>query len=293
MAQTFATRTGSFPIGFRRGGSAWQKDLDGLLSWAKTNAFACIDLGGDAAQAGLKVVSAGLKVGSVDLLQGRDVISADKAKRADAIAKNAAHIEACARLSAHSFFAVILPENPGAPRAENFKLVVAGMQELVPALEKHDSRIVIEGWPGPGALCCNPETYRALFREVPSKAMAINYDPSHLIRMGIDPIRFLHEFADKVFHIHGKDCELIPEALYEVGHEQGAIFTRGHGFGGSVWRYTIPGHGQMRWPEAFTILKQRGYQGMVSIELEDENFNGSMAGEQDGLLHGARFLAGC
>lgn len=289
----FTTRTGGFPIGFRRGWSDWQKDLDGLIGWAKSNEFACLDLGGDAAQAGVKVVSAGLKIGSADLLGWKDVLSADKARRAEAIAKNAAHVEACARLGVHNFFTVVLPENPGAPRADNFKLVIAGMQELAPALEKHGARVVIEGWPGPGALCCNPETYRALFREVPSKAMGINYDPSHLIRMGIDPIRFLNEFADRVFHVHGKDCELISEALYEVGHEQGGVFTRGHGFGGTVWRYTIPGHGQMRWPEAFAILKARGYHGMVSIELEDENFNGTTEGEQNGLLYSARYLAGC
>jgi hypothetical protein len=31
----------------------------------------------------------------------------------------------------------------------------------------------------------------------------------------------------------------------------------------------------------------------VSIELEDENFNGTEDGEKAGILHGARFLTGC
>ena len=31
------TRTGSFPIGFRRGGGAWQQDLHSLVAWAQAN----------------------------------------------------------------------------------------------------------------------------------------------------------------------------------------------------------------------------------------------------------------
>jgi sugar phosphate isomerase/epimerase len=289
----FMTRTGNFGIGFRRGWSDWQKDIDGLLSWAKAQGFAGIDLGGDAAQVAPKVAAAGLQVGSADLLEWKGVLSADKAKRADALARNAANLEACARFGIRNFFTVLLPENPAASRVDNFKLAITCMQELAPILERFNARIVIEGWPGPGALCCNPETYRGLFREVPSSSMGINYDPSHLMRMGIDPIRFLSEFAPRVHHVHGKDCEILTEALYEVGHEQGGVLTPGHGFGGTTWRYTIPGHGQMRWPQAFSILKAAGYKGLISIELEDENFNVSTEGEQNGLLYGAQFLAGC
>ena len=34
------------------------------------------------------------------------------------------------------------------------------------------------------------------------------------------------------------------------------------------------------------------YKGMVSIELEDANFNGTEAGEKLGILAGARYLEG-
>lgn len=289
----FQTRTGGYGIGFRRGWSDWQKNLEGIIAFAKGNGFACVDLGGDAAQVAGAVVAAGLKIGSADLLGWRELLSADAGKRKDAVAKNASHVEACAKHGIRNFFTVMLPEKPELKRGENFGFMVSGMQELAPVLEKHSARIVIEGYPGPGALCCNPETYRALFKEVPSKSMGINYDPSHLIRVGIDPIRFLNEFVTRVHHVHAKDCELIPEALYEVGHEQGPVFTKGHGFGSAVWRYTIPGQGQMRWVEALKILQANGYDGLVSIELEDENFNGSTEGEQAGLLASAHYMAGC
>lgn len=111
--------------------------------------------------------------------------------------------------------------------------------------------------------------------------------------MGIDPIRFVDEFAERVYHVHGKDTEIITEGIYEYGTEQPATFSKGHGFGSHHWRYTIPGHGQTRWTRAFETLKYAGYDGAVSIELEDENFNGTEEGEKQGILSGAAFLASC
>jgi sugar phosphate isomerase/epimerase len=286
------TRTGQFPIGFRRGWSDWQKDIAQLARWAKANDFASIDTRGTAEDLAA-LAAAGLRPGSVDLIEWKNLLSPDAAKRAAAVAQNRAHIATCAAHGATAFFTVMLPEQPELPRSENFKYMVESYAALMPALEAANARIVIEGWPGPGALCCTPETVRAFFREVPSRGAGFNYDPSHLLRMGIDPLRFLREFADRVGHVHGKDTELLAERQYELGTEQPPTFAPGVRFGGTAWRYTIPGHGCMRWGEAFRILADAGYRGQVGIELEDANFNGTEAGEQLGLNLGRQFLAGC
>jgi len=287
------TRTGAFKIGFRRGWSDWQKDLNGLITWAKANELGVVDLGRDGDTAAKEVASAGLAIGSVDLAEWQGLISADPMKRKDAVEKNAAYVEACAAHGVRNYFLVMLPEDASKPRSENFGYMVEGVNALTPHLEKHNARLVIEGWPGPGALCCTPEGYRACFDQCPSPSVGVNYDPSHLVRMGIDPIRFVEEFKSRVYHVHGKDTEIIDEALYEFGTEQPATFAKGHGFGSHHWRYTIPGHGCVRWVRAFEILAANGYDGAVSIELEDENFNGTEAGEKAGLIAGGRFLAGC
>lgn len=286
------TRTGNFPIGFRRGGTDWQKDLTKVLGWAKENGLEVIDLGKDAPEAAPVVRAAGLRVGSIDLLDNKGMISPDKGKRSAALAANREFIQACAGKEPTNFFLVMLPEKVELPRSENFGYMVESFAELAPVLEANNSRIVIEGWPGPGALCCTPETLRAFFAAVPSKAMGVNYDPSHLLRMGIDPLRFLHEFGDRVYHVHGKDTELLAENQYEYGIEQPATFAKPIRFGAHAWRYTIPGQGQVRWVETMRLLVEKGYQGAVSIELEDENFNGPTDSEQIGILQGARFLAG-
>lgn len=288
---TGKTRTGGFTIGFRRGWSAWQKDLGAVIRFAKENGFGALDLGRDGDKTGKAVVDAGLRIGSVDLAEWNNMISADKGKRDAAVAKNRDYVKACAAYGPVNHFIVMLPEKPDLKRSENFKLMVESFSALAPVMEDAKARLVVEGWPGPGALCCNPYEYREFFKAVPSKAMGINFDPSHLIRMGIDPIRFLAEFKDRVCHIHGKDTELFPDALQEYGN----LFPgpKGHGFGEAVWRYTVPGHGVMKWSSGFEILKNAGYPGCVSVELEDENFNDTESGEKTGYNLGRTYLEGC
>jgi sugar phosphate isomerase/epimerase len=287
------TRTGGYPIGFRRGGGEWQNDLRSLVEWAVTNGLEVIDLHSDADTTAKVALDAGLRIGSVDLADNKGMISPDKAKRADAIARNAAYVRACAAYGPLNHFLVMLPEDPARPRAENFGYMVESFGELAPVLEQSQAKLVIEGWPGPGALCCTPEGYRAFFAAVPSPALGVNYDPSHLLRMRIDPLRFLDEFGDRVFHVHGKDTEILDEQVYEYGIEQPPTFGKPRPFAGMTWRYTIPGHGLARWTEILRLLQEKGYRGAVSIELEDANFFRDPEAEKLGIRQGARFLTGC
>jgi sugar phosphate isomerase/epimerase len=290
-----ATRTGSFPIGFRRGWSDWQKkDLAALAKWAKSSGFDRIDLGKATADDIKTLKSAGLDVGSSDLIDMGGIMANDAAKRKDVIAQNVAYIKDAAKAGAKIFFTCVIPGDPAKKRSENHALAVESFAPIADACDKAKAFLAIEGWPGGGPhlgnLCCNPETYRSVIKDLGSKSVGVNYDPSHLIRMGIDHIRFLREFGDRVWHVHGKDTEIIDEAVYEFGLYQGSAFGKGHGFGEHVWRYTIPGHGCARWIEICKLLKAAGFKGAVSVELEDENFNGSEDGEKAGLLYSLAFL---
>jgi len=294
MNSEFArTRTGGFPIGFRRMWFDWHKDLPGLVAWANENQIGVIDLGGDADQTAPVLLKNGLKPGSIDLKSWQGLISPDKKTRDQAVEQNISHIKTCAAFGPMNYFTVMLPEKPELKRAENFGYMVESYGKLAPVLEANQARIVIEGWPGPGALCCTPEGYGEFFKQCPSPAMGVNFDPSHLLRMGIDPIRFLREFVGRVYHVQGKDTELLNDGLYLYGNTQEPTFGKGHGYGSVHWRYTIPGHGAVNWLEVFRILADNGYKGAISVELEDENFNGSLEGEKAGILHGKNFLQGC
>ncbi len=288
------TRTGNFPVGFRRqSSSAWQKDVGGLLQWANKLGLSHVDLGGDSLPAAREFIAGGLKVGSLDLLNWRGLLSPDAGTRKPAVEANTALIRAGAALGIRNFLVVMIPEKPEAPRKENFGYMLDSLNALGPALDATGTHIVIEGCPAPGALCCTPETIRATLKACYSRNVGLNFDPSHLLRMHIDPLRFLEEFGDHVFHVHGKDAEILSENLYEYGSEQPPTFGKARQFGAITWRYTIPGHGCFRWRRGLEILASRNYQGVISVELEDEDFNGSEQGEQRGLTAGAHYLMTC
>jgi sugar phosphate isomerase/epimerase len=292
--QNMPTRTGSFSIGFRRGWGPWQKELPSLCSWAKSNGFESLDLG-HATAADIKTVTdAGLKLGSVDLIQMGEITHADTGKRKEVVAANVAYVKESAARGVKVFFTVVGGDG-SKKRAENYKIAVESFAPIAEAAASVGASIAVEGYPGGpphfSLLCTTPETFRAFLKDL-QHGIAINYDPSHLIRLGVDHIRFLKEFAGNVVHVHGKDTELFPEAVYEMGIYQPSAFAEPHGFGEQIWRYTIPGHGVARWTEICKTLKSAGYAGLVSIELEDENFNGSEAGEKAGLIHSLNFLIG-
>jgi sugar phosphate isomerase/epimerase len=279
-----ATSHGSFAIGFRRGWSPWQRDLPALFAWTKAHGFAFIDFGNDGDQAVPQAQAAGVEVGSVDLPCWKELLSPETGERREAVARASDYVKACGSLGIRTFMTILLPTDPARPRRENLALAVESYGALAPVLESCGASIAIEGWPGPGALGCTPESLRAFFAAVPSEAMGINYDPSHLIRMGIDPLRFIGEFGPRIRHVHAKDTELFPERLYDFGHEQPATLERPRGFGSHVWRYAIPGRGVAPWREILSRLADGGFRGRVSIELEDDEFNGTEEGEQRGLL---------
>lgn len=103
----------------------------------------------------------------------------------------------------------------------------------------------------------SPDTWDALFQAVPSKALGLEFDPSHLYWQGIDHIRALHEFKDRIYHVHAKDTEMLPERRYRGG------------INGSYFRFRIPGYGEINWPQFISALDEMGYTGDIAIEHED------------------------
>jgi sugar phosphate isomerase/epimerase len=287
------TRTGAFGIGFRSWGKGWQAAIDDTISFARAYGFEGLDVAGLGATEVKKIHDTGLRIGSVDLVKWADLASADAGRRRAAVEENLRVVRSVVPIGVRNFFTVAIPEDVTASRKENFTRVVDGYGRLCEAIAPLGARVVFEGWPGPSnaSIACTPADYRAILREIPRGA-GINFDPSHLIRMGIDPVRFLDEFAPRVGHVHGKDTELLAEDLYEHGNLQAATFEEPHHYGGHSWRYTIPGHGCARWGRMLGQLSAAGYDGLVCIELEDEDFNGTEDGEKRGLIAGKSFLEG-
>jgi sugar phosphate isomerase/epimerase len=128
---------------------------------------------------------------------------------------------------------------------------------------------------GEGNLAHNPELWEAMFDAVPSPALGLSFDPSHLLWLGIDDIPgLIHEFADRIYHVDGKDAEIVRERL----RRQGIL-------GSSWWRYRLPGNGELDWPAIVAALRGIGYDGTISIEQEDDLDPG-----YDAVARSARYL---
>ena len=288
------TRTGSFPVGFRRGRADWQRDLPALCGWAAAAGFASVDLARATADDVRAVNTAGIAVGSAALLAMADVTHADPGRRRDVVAANVAYVAEAAALGVRVLFTIV-GGDPARTRGENYRVAVEAFAPIADAAAAAGVTLAVEGFPGRGPafalLCTTPETCRAFLTDLP-RGVGLNYDPSHLIRLGVDHLRFLREFGRHVVHVHAKDAELFPEAAYELGLFQPSAFHAGHAHGDHAWRYAVPGHGVARWVEIFNGLAGVGYAGRVSVELEDENFSGTEAGERAGLAHALAFLRG-
>lgn len=288
------TQTGNFPIGFRRiAGSAWQKDLYSVAAWAAKQGFESIDFPQLISPGYVSLLNEhGLRLGSADLIECGEIATPDLARRRQLVATNQTYIGAASRLGARIFFTIVGGEGDRS-RAENYRAAVDAFGPLAEVAAAVGAHLAIEGYPGKAPLhpllCTTPETVRAFLKDLP-RGVGLNYDPSHLIRLGVDHIRFLREFVNHVVHVHAKDTELFPEAVYEFGLHQPAAFAEPHGWGGPTWRYTLPGKGAARWSEIFQILADAGYGGLVSVELEDERYNGDTEREKAGLLQSLEFL---
>jgi sugar phosphate isomerase/epimerase len=272
-------------IGLRIPGACRKEPFPAFVAWCKESGFDSIDLGSAEATAVETVQAAGLEIGTIDLPGTGKLLSPDEAVRREGIDTVTEAIEAMAEAGATRAFCVFFPANPQQSRRESFDHWKASFPECAAVAEKHGVRLAVEGWPGPNnsALGVTPEQWRAMFAAVPSEALGINFDPSHLIRVGVDYKRFLDEFAGRVVHAHGKDTSLDAEGAYLYGN-LGPSFDKTVGFGGGDWRYCIPGEGDTDWAWVCGRLQQAGFEGVVSIELEDFRYNGTYAGEQKGLL---------
>ncbi|MBX4896897.1 sugar phosphate isomerase/epimerase family protein [Rhizobium bangladeshense] len=121
----------------------------------------------------------------------------------------------------------------------------------------------IENWPGPGDnfIGTTPKGWQELFRRVEDRRFGLEFDPSHLIRIGVDPYRALEAVKDRIAILHAKDTAIDKEALQALGY---------HGKG--WWHYKLPGLGLLDWPRFLRQARGHGFAGTLSIEHEDASY---------------------
>ena len=91
-----------------------------------------------------------------------------------------------------------------------------------------------------------------------------NFDPSHLIWQGIDPVQFIREFPERIYHVHIKDAHvtLTGRSGINCSHLNFGDARRG-------WDFRSPGRGSVNFEEIIRELNRIEYEGPLSIEWED------------------------
>ena len=273
-------------IGLRIPGAGAQMPFDSFCGWCVDNGFEAVDVGTVTPQIAKTANDAGLVVGSADIQGVGDLLSVDKSKQKKGAEAAKASIQAAADNGVYIMFCVLVPEDGSLGRVKNFEIWKATFPPIVQFAESRGVTIALEGWPGPPphypTLGCTPEMLRLMYAECPSPSLALNYDPSHMIRMGVDYLRLLNEFASYVRHAHGKDTVFDAEAYYLHGN-LGPTFYEPQTFGEDWWRYCIPGEGLTDWPKVLKRLEDEGFDGIISVELEDIRYYKDWDAQADGL----------
>jgi sugar phosphate isomerase/epimerase len=96
------------------------------------------------------------------------------------------------------------------------------------------------------------------------KEFGFNFDPSHLHWQLVDPVRFIQEFPDRIYHVHMKDAAL------QLDGRSGILASHlGFGDARRGWDFRSLGHGGVKFEEIIRALNHVGYSGPLSVEWED------------------------
>ncbi|KUG53608.1 AP endonuclease [Serinicoccus chungangensis] len=133
------------------------------------------------------------------------------------------------------------------------------------AHEVHPSEIAYDYW----------TTVRTLEAIGHREAFGLNWDPSHMMWQDIDPVAFITDFADRIYHVDCKDTRM------RVGGGRNGRMGSHLPWGDQRrgWDFVSAGRGDVPWEDCFRALAGAGYDGPISVEWEDAGMD---------RLHGAK-----
>ncbi len=158
---------------------------------------------------------------------------------------------------------------------ENIELFKEIWPPIIKLAEENNVKVAIEycpmlfgadQWPGGQNLMCTPVIFRKLFEIIPSPNFGLNFDPSHYVWQQLDYIKTVHDFKDRIFHVHFKDIKLYQDKLAECGVLAYPL---------DYMSPKIPGLGDVDWGAYVSALNDIRYDGDAVIEVEDKAFEGS------------------
>ena len=114
----------------------------------------------------------------------------------------------------------------------------------------------------------NVETFWRL-RDAVGDTVGVNFDPSHLMWMGADPLAAIRALGDAIYHVHAKDTRVDPVVAGVNGRLD---YKPANALAERAWNYVTLGygHGEPWWRQFCAQLRVVGYNDVLSIEHEDQ-----------------------
>ena len=233
------------------------------------------------------VASKGLEISSLAFYP--NVLDANQEKANAAIEHLKAVIQASGKLGV-GMVTTFVGRDQYKTVEENLELFKAVWPGLIALAEDCGVKVAIENcpmlfgadqWPGGQNLMTNPVMYRKLFEIIPSANFGLNFDPSHYVWQGLDYLKTVYDFADRIFHIHFKDIKLYPEKLRECGVLAYPL---------DYMSPKIPGLGDVNWSAFVSALNDIRFNGCAVIEVEDKAFEGSREDILNSIRLSKRYL---
>jgi len=130
---------------------------------------------------------------------------------------------------------------------ESFREVASSVSSAAERAEKYDVKIAVKAHVH--AAVYDSSSCLRLLKEVDSKHVGINFDPSHIFRAGEMPEKAAMKIGKGIIHSHFRDAPVA-----EMGPP------------GTPWEQ-IPGTGLIDLSSTVSALKKTGYQGYLSLEV--------------------------
>jgi sugar phosphate isomerase/epimerase len=101
------------------------------------------------------------------------------------------------------------------------------------------------------------------------KRFGFNFDPSHLGYQGVDYVKFIRTFPDRIFNAHMKDV------WWGKGDGTVGVFGGHTSFGDARrnWDFRSVGRGMIDFESIIVALNDIGYAGPLSVEWEDSRMD--------------------
>jgi sugar phosphate isomerase/epimerase len=127
-----------------------------------------------------------------------------------------------------------------------------------------------------------PDAWQLMFEALPAAHLGLEWEPCHQMVRLTDPMPQLDDWADRIFHLHGKDATIDHQRIARYGIGSSKTWS---------WHRT-PGFGDSDWTRIISKLRMNGFTGSIDIEgWHDPVYRNEL--EYTGQVHGLNHLIRC